>query len=203
MLIDSPAGPSEVLVLADEGADPRIVALEMLAQAEHDPDAACVLVTTSPEVADAAAVELARLLAEAPRAFVCKQALAGSGALLVAESLAEALDFANRYAPEHLSVLTASAAEVARKVRTAGTTFVGPAASVAFGDYMTGANHVLPTGGRARSFSGLSTMNYLRSFTIQEVSASAARAMAKDVEILAAAEGLPAHAGAVRARSNP
>jgi histidinol dehydrogenase len=123
--------------------------------------------------------------------------------LLVADSLAEALDFANQYAPEHLSVLTSSAPEDARKVRTAGTTFVGAAASVAFGDYMTGANHVLPTGGRARSFSGLSTMNYLRSFTIQEVTSAAARAMARDVEILATAEGLPAHAAAARARSTP
>jgi len=203
LLIDSPAGPSEVLVLADDGADPRLAAHELLAQAEHDPDAACVLVTTSAKVADATEAELARQLAEAPRADVCRQALAASGALLVADSLADALDFANRYAPEHLSIMTSAASEVARKVRTAGTTFVGGAASVAFGDYMTGANHVLPTGGRARSFSGLSTMSYLRSFTIQEVTPSAARAMANDVEILAMAEGLPAHAAAVRARSAP
>jgi histidinol dehydrogenase len=201
--IDSPAGPSEVLVVADDGADARLVALELLAQAEHDPDAACVLVTTSPSIAAATEQALTELLARAPRADVCRRALGGAGALLVADSLAEAIDFANRYAPEHLSVLTASAGEDARRVRTAGATFVGPAASVAFGDYMTGANHVLPTGGRARSFSGLSTLSYLRSFTVQEVSPAAARAMAKAVEVLATAEGLPAHAAAARARRIP
>jgi histidinol dehydrogenase len=115
----------------------------------------------------------------------------------------EALDFTNRYAPEHLSVMTAAAAADARKVRTAGTTFVGQFASVAFGDYMTGANHVLPTAGRARSFSGLSTSSYLRSFTIQEVTRAGAASLAADVAALARAERLPAHAAAVLARGTP
>ena len=200
VLIDSPAGPSEVFVLADASADPRLVALELMAQAEHDPDAACVLVTTSAALAARTESELAVQLASAARADICRQALATSGAVLVADSLDEAVAFANRYAPEHLSVLTTSAPSDARRVRTAGTTFVGPAASVAFGDYMTGANHVLPTAGRARSFSGLSTMNYLRSFTIQEITPRGADAMAVDVAALAEAEGLPAHAAAARAR---
>lgn len=201
VMIDSPAGPSEVLVLADASVDARLVALEMMAQAEHDPDAACVLVTTSGALATAVELQLATELASAPRADICRQAFATSGAILVAGSLDEALDFTNRYAPEHLSIMTESAMSVARSVRTAGTTFVGAAASVAFGDYMTGANHVLPTAGRARSFSGLSTLNYLRSFTIQEVSPAAGRALAADVAVLADAEGLPAHAAAARARS--
>jgi histidinol dehydrogenase len=200
ILIDSPAGPSEVLVLADETADPSLIAREVLAQAEHDPEAACVVVTTSAPVAAAAELEIARQLEDAPRADVCRQALAACGAILVADSLHEALQFANDYATEHLSVMTASASSDARKVRTAGTTFVGPSASVAFGDYMTGANHVLPTMGRARSFSGLSTLNYLRSFTIQEITPAGARSMADDVQTLALAEGLPAHAAAARAR---
>jgi histidinol dehydrogenase len=200
ILIDSPAGPSEVLVLADETADPSLIACEVLAQAEHDPEAACVVVTTSATIASEAEREIARQLEDAPRADVCRQALAACGAILVADSLDEALSFANRYATEHLSIMTASASADARKVRTAGTTFVGPSASVAVGDYMTGANHVLPTRGRARSFSGLSTLNYLRSFTIQEITPAGARAMADDVETLALAEGLPAHAAAARAR---
>jgi histidinol dehydrogenase len=200
VLIDSPAGPSEVLVLADETADPSLIAREILAQAEHDPEAACVVVTTSARVAAATESEIARQLAEAPRADVCRQALAACGAVLVADSLEQALWFSNIYAPEHLSVITRAAADNARDVHTAGTTFVGPSASVAFGDYMTGANHVLPTMGRARSFSGLSTLSYLRSFTIQEVTPAGARAMADDVERLALAEGLPAHAAAARAR---
>jgi histidinol dehydrogenase len=200
LLIDSPAGPSEVLVLAEADADPRLVALEMMAQAEHDPDAACVLVTTSDALASAAEAALAAELATAPRREICAKAFATSGAILIAEDLDSAIDFTNAYAPEHLSVMTADAARDARRVTTAGTTFVGPAASVAFGDYMTGANHVLPTAGRARSFSGLSTLNYLRSFTIQEIDTEGAGAMSDDVATLAGAEGLPAHAAAALAR---
>jgi histidinol dehydrogenase len=199
VMIDSPAGPSEVLVLADGSADARSVALEVLAQAEHDPDAACVVVTIDEELAADVETALAELLLDAPRADICRQALATSGAVLLAGSLAEGLDFVNRYAPEHLSVMTTNAAVDARAVRTAGTTFVGPSASVAFGDYMSGANHVLPTAGRARSFSGLSTMHYLRSYTIQEIDLEGAAAMVGDVAILADAEGLPAHAAAAKA----
>ncbi len=200
VVIDSPAGPSEVLVLADSDADPRLVALEMMAQAEHDPDAACVIVTTSPELAAAAEAALGAELETAPRREICTAALRASGAILLAADTGQAIDFVNAYAPEHLSVMTADAASDARRVTTAGTTFVGPAASVAFGDYMTGANHVLPTAGRARSFSGLSTLNYLRSFTIQEIDTEGASGMADDVATLADAEGLPAHAAAARAR---
>jgi histidinol dehydrogenase len=200
LLIDSPAGPSEVLVLADADAEPRLVALEMMAQAEHDPDAACVLVTTSETLAQATEAALIGELATAPRADICAKAFATSGAILVASDLDSAIDFVNAYAPEHLSVMTVDAGRDARRVTTAGTTFVGPAASVAFGDYMTGANHVLPTAGRARSFSGLSTLNYLRSFTIQEIETEGAAAMADDVAALAGAEGLPAHASAALAR---
>lgn len=200
ILIDSPAGPSEVLVLADDRTDPRLAALEMVAQAEHDPDAACVLVTTSEATATAVESALADALADAPRREICAQALERSGAVLVAETLDAGFDFVNAYAPEHLSIMTADADAAARRATTAGTTFVGPAASVAFGDYMTGANHVLPTGGRARTFSGLSTLNYLRSFTIQEIDPRGAASMAEDVAALAEAEGLPAHSMAATAR---
>jgi histidinol dehydrogenase len=199
VVIDSPAGPSEVLVLADAGADPRAVALEVIAQAEHDPDAACVAVTTDASLASEVERALTELLAVTPRAEVCRRALATSGAVLIADAMDVALDFVNRYAPEHLSVMTRDAAADARAVRTAGTVFVGPAASVAFGDYMSGANHVLPTAGRARSFSGLSTIHYLRSYTIQEIDRAGAAAMAADVALLADVEGLPAHAAAARA----
>ncbi len=209
VLIDSPAGPSEVLVLADGTAEPAWVAMEMLAQAEHDPDAACVAVVTAPTrsgsdaLAAAVRAELAALLAAAPRREVAAAALAGAGALLTADSLDEAVAFASAWAPEHLSVMTAGAADVASRIRTAGTTFVGPWASVAFGDYLTGANHVLPTAGRARSFSGLSAQHYLRSFTVQEISSAGAASMAGDVVRLADAEGLPAHAAAAEARRAP
>jgi histidinol dehydrogenase len=160
-----------------------------------------VLVTTSERVARESRAALSRLLADAPRAGVARAALASAGAILLASSDADAFDFAQRYAPEHLSIMTASGVEDARRVRTAGTTFVGGYASVAFGDYLTGANHVLPTEGRARSFSGLSVQHFLRSYTIQEVTREGAAAMADDVATLATAEGLPAHAAAALARS--
>ena len=200
LTIDSPAGPSEVLVLADETADPELIALEVLAQAEHDPDASCVVVTTSASVADAAEAALGRLLARAPRAGIARAALASAGGILLADSMEEGLTFTDLFAPEHLSIMTGDAAAHARVLRNAGTTFVGPSASVAFGDYLTGANHVLPTAGLARSFSGLGLQHYLRSFTIQEIDGKGAAAMAEDVARLADAEGLPAHAAAARAR---
>lgn len=200
VVIDSPAGPSEVLVLADETADPQLVALELLAQAEHDPDAACVLVTTSDDLADRSISALSDLLAEAPRADTARTAFQRQGGVIRADSMEEALVFTDGYAAEHLSIMARDGSALARRLRNAGTTFVGGASSVAFGDYMTGANHVLPTSGRARSFSGLSTHHFLRSFTIQELDARGARSMADDVGLLADAEGLPAHALAARAR---
>lgn len=200
VVIDSPAGPSEVLVLADSSSYPRLVALELVAQAEHDPDSACVLVSTSEQLAQEVGGELAKLVGDAPRADVVRKALSRAGAILWTESIDEAIAFANRYAPEHSSIMTENAPEDARRIRNAGTTFVGHSASVAFGDYLTGANHVLPTGGRARSFSGLSTNHFLRSYTIQEIDGVGADAMSRDVAILAAAEGLPGHAAAVLAR---
>jgi histidinol dehydrogenase len=207
--IDAPAGPSEVLVLADGSADPALVAGELLAQAEHDPDACCLAVLVAPSAADATTLAravrsaLADMLARAPRREVAAAALARAGALLTTTSLAEAVAFACAYAPEHLSVMTAGASAVAARVSTAGATFVGPWASVAFGDYLTGANHVLPTAGRARSFSGLSVQHYLRSFTVQEITAAGAAALAEDVSVLATAEGLPAHAAAALSRRGP
>lgn len=200
IVIDSPAGPSEVLVIADDSADPSLVAAEMLAQAEHDRDAGCVALVTTTAMADALEAALATALAATPRSDIARAALADQGAILVVASIDQAVAFTERYAPEHLSVMTADARELAGRFRNAGTIFVGAAASVAFGDYMSGANHVLPTAGGARSFSGLSATNFLRSFTVQEIDARGAQAMAADVGTLADAEGLPAHAAAARAR---
>ncbi len=198
--IDAPAGPSEVLVVADDSADPAWVALELLAQAEHDPDACALLLTDAPALAKAVRDELEARVPRAPRADIIRAALREGGALLVAETLDEAFAFAGAYAPEHLSIMTRSANIDAGRVRTAGTVFVGAAASVAFGDYLTGANHVLPTGGRGRSFSGLSVEHFLRSYTVQTVSPEGAAALADDTALLATAEGLPAHAEAAGAR---
>jgi histidinol dehydrogenase len=197
--IDSPAGPSELLVLADDSADAVLVARELLAQAEHDPLAAVVAVTTSARVARDVAAELARQIGSQPRADVIASALAAQGAVLVADTLDDAIAFTNAYAPEHLLLVVADADAVLARVRNAGTVFVGASASVAFGDYMTGANHVLPTGGLARSYSGLSTLDFVRWTTYQRVTHAAAAALAADVGIFADAEGLPGHAAAARA----
>lgn len=195
--IDSPAGPSELLVVADETTDVDVAAGEMLAQAEHDPDAAVVLVATSSSVAVAVAEELRRRVADEPRREVIEAALAGSCAL-VAGDLAGALAFAERYAPEHLLLLVEEPRVALKDVRAAGTVFLGSRSSVAFGDYATGANHVLPTGGLARSYSGLAVEDFIRWTTWQEVGEAAASELARVAAPLAKAEGLPAHAAAAR-----
>ena len=197
--IDSPAGPSELLVLADDSADPGLVARELLAQAEHDPLAAVVAVVTSVELAHGIEHQLETQLALQPRAGIIAEALAAQGAVLVARSLGEAIEFANAWAAEHLLLLVADSDPVLAQLRNAGTVFVGAAASVAFGDYMTGANHVLPTGGLARSYSGLSTLDFVRWTTYQRVTPAAAALLAGDVGVFADAEGLPGHALAARA----
>jgi histidinol-phosphate aminotransferase len=194
LAIDCPAGPSEVLILADDGADPVLLAAEVIAQAEHDPDAASVLVCTDARVLGAARRELARLLPSQPRREIVEASLAARGAFLRADSREEAIAFANRYAPEHLLVLLREPRAALEALRGAGSIFLGPGSSVAFGDYLTGANHVLPTAGLARAYAGLSTMDFLRWYTYQEVSPSAAAALAGDTQVLALAEGLPAHA---------
>jgi histidinol dehydrogenase len=195
---DSPAGPSELLVIADDLASPDVVAREMLAQAEHDPDASVVLVARSATFVDAVLERLESLVGGESRATTIRAAFAAHGALLVASSLDEAVAFANDWAAEHL-MLAVSADDAARAMagsRSAGSIFVGEASSVAFGDYLTGANHVLPTGGQARTRSGLSTEDFVRWTGWQQVDPHAAARLAADVELLAVSEGLPAHAAA-------
>ena len=197
--IDSPAGPSELLVIADHLADPMVVAREMLAQAEHDPLAAVVCVTTDCEAVAPIVRALRTLMVAHPGAQVAGAALGGQGAVLCAGSLDEAIAFSNEYAPEHLLLIVDDSEAVVHRIRNAGTVFMGACASVAFGDYMTGANHVLPTGGLARSYSGLSTLDFVRWTTIQHVTREAAEGLACDVGVFADAERLGGHALAARA----
>ncbi len=196
--IDSPAGPSELLIIADDSASPDVMARELLAQAEHDPVAAVVLVSTSGALLDAVERRLAAWVPLEPRAQVIAAALAARGALLLATSLVQAVSFSNQWAPEHLLVATREPDAMLPSLRNAGTIFVGECASVAFGDYMSGANHVLPTGGLARTWSGLSTLDFYRWTTWQRIGRDAAAKLADDVGIFADAEGLPAHAAAAR-----
>lgn len=198
--IDSPAGPSELLVIADHTADPAVVARELLAQAEHDPRAAAVAVCVGDEVAEQVEAAVMRALPAQERVEIVAQALVGQGGVLVAQTYNEAVAFANDYAPEHLllAVDEAEVDTVLSLVRNVGTVFVGETSSVAFGDYMTGANHVLPTGGLARSYSGLSTLDFVRWTTYQRVTPEAAARLAADVGRFADSERLPAHAAAAR-----
>lgn len=199
--IDCPAGPSEVLVLADDAADATLIVRELFAQAEHDPDAASVLVCTSPTLIESVAQLIEREIGNEPRARIMRQSFAARGALLLAADEIQLIDFATRYAPEHLTLYVRDPRAVLARVRNAGTVFLGSAASVVFGDYLTGANHVLPTAGLARAYSGLSALDFIRWTTYQDIDAAAATGMADPTALLADAEGLPAHARAARARS--
>lgn len=196
--IDSPAGPSELLVIADEHASADVVAREALAQAEHDPAARVIVVAIGRDTADRIHAVLQRLLPDVGRREIVASALARHGALLVAESVDEAVAFANAFAPEHLLLAVNDARAVLAHVRSTGTVFVGEPSSVAFGDYMSGANHVLPTGGLARSYSGLSTLDFVRWTAYQVIDREAAVRLAADVGVFADAEGLPGHAAAAR-----
>lgn len=199
--IDSPAGPSELLVIADDSASPEQVARELIAQAEHDPVAAVVLVTDSLRLEERVLAALEEQIAVAPRAEIVRAALAARGAMVRVGSLDEAVRFSKDWAPEHLLLAVRPEREdaVLAALQNAGTIFLGAAGSVAFGDYLTGANHVLPTGGAARAFSGLSTDDFVRWTTYQRISRAAAASLAEDVGRFADAEGLPGHAAAARA----
>ncbi|MDY7228218.1 histidinol dehydrogenase [Hyalangium rubrum] len=201
--IDAPAGPSEILVVADGSANPEAVAREMLAQAEHDPDACCVTLAVGSALAEAVASAVERAAARAQRREIVATALRERGAVLSVGSLDEAWPFVSDFAPEHLLIATAAPQEHLSLVRNCGTVFLGERASVAFGDYMTGANHVLPTAGLGHAYSGLSVLDFYRWTTYQRVDRDAAARLADDVGALADSEGLFAHAEAARAWRNP
>ncbi|GAA1981593.1 histidinol dehydrogenase [Amycolatopsis minnesotensis] len=199
--IDSEAGPTEIAILADDTADAAHVAADLISQAEHDPLAASVLVTTSERLADEVEVELKTRVPVTKHAERVAEALGGkqSGIILVS-TVDEGLRVVDAYAAEHLEIQTADAREVAARVRNAGAVFVGAYAPVSLGDYCAGSNHVLPTGGFARHSSGLSVQSFLRGIHVVDYSEEALRAVAPKVVSLANAEDLPAHGEAVTAR---
>ena len=199
--IDSPAGPSELLVISDASADPAVVARELVAQAEHDPDTLVLAIVIGAEAAAALAPALAAAIDATPRRAIVASALAARGGVVRADSVREAIALANEIAAEHVLLVCESPDLVLDALRGAGTVFVGATSSVAFGDYMTGANHVLPTGGLARCYSGLSTLDFVRWTTYQRIDIDAAARLADDVGVFASAEGLPGHAAAASAWS--
>ncbi|WP_222263781.1 histidinol dehydrogenase [Modestobacter marinus] len=199
--IDSEAGPTEVAVLADDTADPVHVAADLISQAEHDPLAGAVLVTTSEQLADAVVDRLPGQVAATKHSDRITTALGGSqSGIVLVDDLDAGLAVVDAYAAEHLEIQTRDAREVAMRVRNAGAVFVGPWSPVSLGDYAAGSNHVLPTGGCARHSSGLSVQTFLRGVHVVEYDEQALAEVAGHIDALANAEDLPAHAAAVRAR---
>ena len=199
--IDFLAGPSEILVLADETADPAFVAADLVAQAEHDPEASVVAVTDDESLAAAVAAEVERQAGAREREETIREALANDASgVLVARSMPEAVLFAEEYAAEHLSIQADDEEALLERVSNAGSVFLGPYSPVAAGDYAAGTNHVLPTGGGAKRFGGLSVDHFLRSTTVQRLDRESLSALSETVTTLAEAEGLEAHAESVRVR---
>ncbi|WP_370584563.1 histidinol dehydrogenase [Parapedobacter sp. ISTM3] len=197
--IDMPAGPSEVLVIADGSANPAYVAADLLAQAEHGADSQAILVSTDQHLIDEVQIALRAQLAQLPRAEVATKAIANSYALLCA-NLDEAITFSNRYAPEHLIIETDDWEQLLRKVSNAGSVFVGHLTPESAGDYASGTNHTLPTSGYARSYSGVSVDAFVKKITFQHITEEGLRNIGPTVEVLAELEGLQAHKHAVSVR---
>ncbi len=195
--IDFVAGPTEILIIAADG-DPRHLAADMLAQAEHDVDASAVLLTTSKRLSAAVARELDRQLPALPTAAVAEKSIARNSAIVLVRSLDEAVEISNRFAPEHLSIPDA---RLLAGVRHAGSVFVGPFSPEAAGDYASGPNHVLPTSGAARQRGGLAVSDYVKVISVQELSAGALAKLGPAITTLARAEGLEAHARSVEVRT--
>ena len=198
--IDSIAGPSEILVLADETANPRYVAADLLSQAEHDELASAILVTTSMELARAVSAEVDKLVKTLSRREILEKSLENYGYLLVARSLDEAIETANEIASEHLEIVTKNPFEVMTKIRNAGAIFIGPYSSEPLGDYFAGPNHVLPTNGTAKFFSPLGVDDYVKKSSIIYYSKEALEAVHTEIEAFAESEQLTAHANSIRVR---
>lgn len=198
--IDKPAGPSEILVLADGAADPELIALDLISQAEHGEGGAYGLVTTSTALADDVDMILVESLRRLPDGEAVGDLLARGGFTCVVGSVDEAVEFANQYAPEHLEILTADPGGVAEKVSSAGLVLLGPYSPVSATDYCIGVNHVLPTGGYGKVASGITVLDYLRTMSVVDSSVAGLAGIRGSVKALSQAEGLPKHSLAVEGR---
>ena len=196
------AGPSEILVIADDSANPSYVAADLLSQAEHDELASAILVTTSEELADAVSKEVDRFTAQLSRKEIIQKSLDNYGYILIAESMDEAISIANEIASEHLEIQTKNPYDVMTKIRNAGAIFIGEYSSEPLGDYFAGPNHVLPTNGTAKFFSPLSVDDFIKKSSIIAYSKEALEKVHEDIESFAAAERLTAHANSIHVRFN-
>ena len=197
---DAEAGPTEIAITADGSADPALLAADLVAQAEHDELASCLLITTDPRLADRTDAELASQVAVTRHRERVEAALAGQSACVLVDGIDAALAVSDAWAPEHLEIQAEYAAAIAARVRNAGAVFVGPYAPVSLGDYLAGSNHVLPTGGTARHSGGLSVLTFLRGIHVVDYDAAALAEVAPYIDALGGAEDLAAHVNAVRAR---
>jgi histidinol dehydrogenase len=198
--IDMPAGPSEILILADETANPRFVALDMISQAEHGPDCIAGLITTSKELAENVLDELRKIAPSIRRSDIVVKALSSHGFIIICETADEMIEFANAFAPEHVEIITREPRKVANKVLSAGLILIGPYSPVSLSDYCSGTNHVLPTGGFGKVFSGLSVLDFVKRVAILECSRLGLLKAQKNVRLLAEAENLPNHSRAIEGR---
>lgn len=199
--IDFPAGPSEIGVLADESANPAYAAADILAQAEHDPNSACILITHSRKFAEAVEAEIGKQIKTSPRKEIIEKSLLHSG-YVVTKSIDESIDMMNEVAPEHLSIQVSDPLSVLSGIKNAGSIFVGPFTPVACGDYASGTNHVLPTAGYAKNYSGLDVNHFLKRSQVQIVTKEGLESISGIIENLAEAEGLYAHSDSVKIRLN-
>ncbi|MDB5032002.1 MAG: histidinol dehydrogenase [Mucilaginibacter sp.] len=197
--IDMPAGPSEVLVIADDTATPEFIAADLLAQAEHGIDSQSILVTTSAQIAKDTLAEVEKQTAVLPRAEIVKQALANSY-IIITNTLDEAMQFSNQYAPEHLILATENWQQISDKIINAGSVFLGNLTPESVGDYASGTNHTLPTSSYARAYSGVSVDSFVKKITFQHITPEGIKNIGPSVEILAELEGLHAHKNAVSVR---
>ncbi len=198
--IDSIAGPSEILVLADDSANPRFIAADLLSQAEHDEMASAILVTTSRQVAERVSEEIDKFLPELSRREIIEKSLENYGYALVARNISDALDAVNDIASEHLEIVTRDPWKTMTQVKNAGAIFIGPYSSEPLGDYFAGPNHVLPTNGTARFFSPLSVDDFIKKSSVISYSEPALRSIHEDIEAFAKAEKLTAHANSIAVR---
>lgn len=199
--IDFPAGPSEVLIIADESADPAFITMDIMAQAEHDPNAACALVTTSETLAREVDEQIQKQLNHMERSEIISEALKKHGLIVVADTMEEAIKFSNEYAPEHLIIMTRDPEADLKGITNAGSIFLGELTPVAAGDYGSGTNHVLPTSGCAKMYSGLSAESFVKKPTVQKLSEEGVLNLDQMVTTLAEYEGLYAHAESFKLRT--
>jgi len=200
VLIDFPAGPTEIVILADEIANPKFIAYDLISQAEHGSDSIVVLVTTSEKLAKSVMHEIKRVLSSVPRSEIVSKAISDNGFVILCETMDEAINFVNFFAPEHLEIILEEKESVAERINSAGLVLLGDYSPVALSDYCIGVSHVLPTNGFARIYSGLSVLDFVKTMCVIECNIETLETYRNTIKVLAYGEGLPNHSSALEVR---